>query len=244
MDSWNLMLFALVMTGAGFTQSCIGFGYAAVAMSFLPYFMDVRLGNLSVSLSAIAPMVIAIWWYRKQLDWTNLSWTLLGALLMMPVGLLAFAYLPADILVRGTGLAILLILLQQKPTKGFPQLSASMRFGCARAGAISGFLAGAVGIGGPPIAAFAYRQPWDPRRFKVFVLAFLLAESLIKVAGVAAVGWVDRKVLVHTAVAIPFALAGGQLGILMAKRMHPDRFRRVVLVMLVFASLGMIVRGS
>jgi uncharacterized protein len=245
MDAWLLILiFAAVLTGCGFVQSCIGFGYAVVAMSILPYIMDVRLANLALSLSVILPTILAVRAYRHDLDWPALVWSLAGATLLLPIGLLAFAYLSADVLFRGTGLAILLVTLPELRNANVISSRPTSRMLSAAAGAISGFLTGAVGIGGPPIAAYAVRQRWSPSRFKAFVLAFLLLLSLAKALGVAAAGWVDETVLVYSAIAIPFAMLGGYLGIRASRRFEGHHFRHAIVILLLVNSTGMLIRGS
>ena len=74
MEGWSLLiLLAVVIVGSGFVQSSMGFGYAVVALAILPFFVDVRLANIVVSLSILVPLTSAVWTYRRGLDWRVLS---------------------------------------------------------------------------------------------------------------------------------------------------------------------------
>ncbi len=246
MDGWVFIwvLFALIITGSGFVQSAMGFGFGIVALAFLPYFMDVRMANIVISLSVLAPLAAGTWTYRSMLDWRMLLYCMAGATAGLPIGLAVFVYVDASWLVRGTGAAILLMAVHGLVMgKGQVISTASGRWS-AIAGAASGFLAGAVGIGGPPIVAYAVRQPWSPSQFKAFVISFLLTLALLKNVSLAVAGLINSRILLLAAIAVPFGYLGSQLGISASRKINSDHFRRMTLVLLAFASFGMIVCGS
>jgi len=244
MEGWLLFLvLALVIAGAGFVQSSLGFGYAVVALSILPFFVDVRFANLVVSLSVLVPLAAAVWTYRTGLDWRLLAWCLSGALLGLPIGLLVFVTLDADWLVRGTGLVILLIVLDSFRQQGEPSPRPISPLWTVAAGAASGMLVGAVGMGGPPVVAYAARQAWSAVRFKAFLISFLLILAGLRACSLAATGWIDGRVLWYSLAVVPFGLAGGHLGTLASRRIDGLRIRRTAMVLLLFLSAGMILRG-
>jgi len=244
MDGWILigLMVALVITGSGFVQGAMGFGYAIVALAVLPFYLDVRLANLVVSLSAVAPLVLAMWSYRQGLDWPMLAACLLGAMVGLPLGLVVFTSVDAHWLLRATGLAILFFSIQGLRTQRQEAARRSTPWGSALAGAASGFLSGSVGIDGPPVAVYAAGQPWPPERFKAFVLGFSLVLVLLKTIGLAATGWLGSEVLWLSAVAAPFGFLGTWLGVRASRNINTVRFRQIAMAMLVLVSLDMILR--
>ncbi len=244
MEGWLLFfVLALVIAGAGFVQSSLGFGYAVTALSILPFFVDVRFANIVVSLSVLVPLAVAVWTYRSGLDWRLLAWCLSGALLGMPIGLLVFATLDADWLVRSTGLVILLIVLDSFRLREETLPRPISRLWTVAAGVASGMLVGSVGMGGPPVAAYAARQAWSAARFKAFLISFLLILAGLRACSLAATGWIDGRVLSYSLGVVPFGLAGGYLGTLASRRIDGLRIRRTAMVLLLFLSAGMILRG-
>ena len=62
-----------------------------------------------------------------------------------------------------------------------PNAEKSNQYRAFIAGATGGFLAGAVSIAGPPIAAFGLKQEWPQNRFKAFITQCLIIIAIYKV---------------------------------------------------------------
>jgi uncharacterized membrane protein YfcA len=112
------------------------------------------------------------------------------------------------------------------------------------AGALGGFLAGAVTIAGPPVAAYALSQPWEQARFKAFLNQFLFAVSLYKVTGLTVRGFIDQETLVQSAALAPMAIIGIQVGAIFSRRLSTQRFHVFVAVALVAVAIYFVVRGA
>ena len=238
-----LIVLALVVAGAGFVQSSMGFGYAVTALAILPFFVDVRFANIIVSLSILVPLAAAVWTYRSGLDCRLLALCLSGALLGLPLGFLVFITVDADWLVRGTGLVILLIVLDSFRVRGEPSPRPTSRLWLVVAGAASGMLVGSVGMGGPPVAAYAARQAWSAVRFKAFLISFSLMLAVLRACSLAATGWIDSRVLLYSLAVVPFGLAGNYLGALASRNIDGLRIRRTAMVLLLFLAAGMLIHG-
>lgn len=231
---------------AGMIQSAIGFGYGLVAIAILPFVIDGHLTHLLVSLSSVPVMGAAAYAYRHGSNLRLLALSLAGAALFLPLGLLLFDYLPADLLVRGTGAMVLLVAVRELMAR---RKSESEAHGGGDvvgllAGAVAGFLAGAVTIAGPPIVAFATTQPWPPQKFKAFVIQFLLAVSFLKAVGLFAGGFVDGDALVGAAVILPGAVLGIWSGARLTRQLSTHRFRALVAVALATIAVTLIARGA
>jgi len=237
------LIFVCVITCSAFVQSSLGFGFAMVAMAVLPYFFEIRQANIIISLSCLAPMLMACWFYRRDLDLSILLFALLGALVGLPAGLLVFKYANSSWLVRGTGFVILLIvihsLLHRRNSNATAKI-ASLWSGLA--GIASGFLAGSVAVSGPPIVLYATHQPWPPHRIRAFVLGFLTIQASIKALSLAVLGLIDQSILIFTIVAVPFGFLGAQLGARVVEYIDAERFRLIALIFLGLIAMGMIIR--
>lgn len=244
-----LGIIALSVFAAGFVQSAMGFGYAVTSLAVMCFFVDVHLANLIVSLSSLLPMALAFYHYRHDVVWRDLGGALMGAAVALPVGLLVFKYVPGDWLVRGTGVVILVItidgLRKRNPVAPVADaLTMNRSLGSCAAGAVSGFLSGAVSIGGPPVAAYVVRQAWTPSRMKGFLVGFMLLLGVYKAGGLVVGQLLDWQVIVWSAVVAPVACVGTSLGVIASRNLDAQRFRQIALLMLALMSVNMLVRGN
>lgn len=241
---------AAILTLAGATHSIIGFGFGIVALAFLPNVIDVRMAHIVLSLSSVPVLATAAWAYRKGINWRSLRPALIGSALLMPVGLMAFKWMSMDLLIRGTGLAILLTTLNSLRSKKLPDAESEptspvMAFlSPFLAGGLSGFLGGAVSIAGPPVATYALNQGWKADRFKTFVSQCLLVICLYKTAGLAIGDLIEKGDAVRALWATPFSLIGIRLGVWLSRFIDPKRFQVLVAIVLIAIACFFLYRGS
>ena len=244
-EVWSLLVgISMIAIVAGFLHSAIGFGFGIVAISLLPFVIDGRSAHVVVSVSSVPMLVMAAWTYREGVEHRSLALALLGAAIFLPLGLWLFETVPIDLLVRGTGLGVLVMVLMglRRPTASVP--SGPQDIACFTAGAVSGFLAGAVSIAGPPIAAFALKQSWSQARYKAFVTQCLLVMSIYKAGLLLARSHVVGPAVWQIAVVSMLAIAGVQLGAMASRRIPATRFKRIVAIALILVSCMMMWRGQ
>jgi hypothetical protein len=244
MDGDVLLILAAIAILAGFIHSAIGFGFGIVAISLIPFVIDTRSAHIVVSVSSVPMLIMAAWAYRRGMEWASVKQALLGAAIFLPLGLFLFETVSLDWLARGTGLGILGTVLfglrNQHSHSGTP----TPRGSCFIAGAISGFLGGAVSIAGPPIAAFALKQDWSQARFKSFVTQCLLVIATYKAVLLVIRGHFVGDAIWQTAVIAIVAIGGVQLGVIASRRISATRFKHLVAIALIVVSCLMIWRGS
>ena len=248
MFSGDLTVFlyiGVIALAAGFVHSAIGFGFGIVAVTLLPLVVEVRQSHVVISTASVPVLMMAAWAYRDGADWSALWRALVGAAICMPLGLLAFEWVSPDWLIRGTGLAILAMVGISFRNRRRARMEMKSSGGSSWfAGALGGFLAGAVTIAGPPVAAYALSQPWEQARFKAFLNQFLFAVSLYKVTGLAVRGFIDQETLVQSAALAPMAIIGIQVGAIFSRRLSTQRFHVFVAIALVAVAIYFVVRGA
>lgn len=242
-----LLLIPLVIFLAATVQGTIGFGYAIVCLALFSYFLDFREANVIVAVSVLAPLIAAVWMYRGELKIRTLLVCLAGAIAGLPVGLYFFSVVNETLLIRVTGVLIFLL-----SAEGLWSMRREIKIERDRetswlwtsiTGVASGLLTGAVGMGGPPVAVFASRQPWSPTQIKVFLLAFSLLTAILRVGGLAAAGWMDRAVMGYCLLAVPLALLGIYVGLKVSHNIDARVFRGLTMGTLLLLSLGMMFRS-
>jgi len=244
MEPWlPFLLISAIVLAAGFVQSAIGFGYGVTGLAMLPLVIDPHTSHLLISTSGVPVLIAAAWVWRGEPDWKLLGFSLLGAITFMPFGFWLFGVMSLDSLVRVTGLAIIVMVFLSLKKSSLATKTTS-RKSSFLAGACGGFFSGAVSIAGPPIAAFAMRQSWPPRKFKAFVVQCLLLIALFRLTGLFAAGLLTPSILLQAASAVPFAITGVGLGMVATSRIEPHRFRAAVATLLVLVACQLMYRGS
>ena len=243
-DFTLLAILAAIAFLAGFIHSAIGFGFGIVAIAMLPFVIDGRSAHVIVSISSIPMLIMAAWAYRDGVDWKSLRPALLGAAIFLPLGFALFERLPLDWLVRGTGVGILGMVWMSLRRHAPKTIAEKQLLPCFIAGATGGFLAGAVSIAGPPIAAFGLKQEWPQNRFKAFITQCLIIIALYKVGLLFLRGHVtvDSSGAILTLTTL--SIVGVQIGVLASRQISPTRFKGIVAVALVSVSFLMILRGQ
>jgi uncharacterized membrane protein YfcA len=244
-EFWFLLgTIAVIAILAGFVHSAIGFGFGIVAISLMPFVIDARSAHVIVSLSSVPMLMMAAWAYREGIEWASIKQALLGAAIFLPPGLFLFETVSLDWLVRGTGFAILVAVLLSFRNQNSTRENESPKSSCFVAGALAGFLGGAVSIAGPPIVAFAFKQDWSQARFKAFVTQCLLIISIYKTALLTIRDYVVGDVVWQAIIVAVLSIGGVQLGVIASRRIPAARFRRLVAVALIIVSCFLMWQGQ
>lgn len=234
---WVLALLGGFSLLAGFVHSAIGFGFGIVAVALFPFVINTHDSHLVISVAAIPVLLSASWAYRGGIDWTSLRPALLGAAIFLPLGLWLFKSVSLEWLVRLTGLAVMVMVgLSMRNRSAAARATTSIASSFV-AGAVGGFLAGAVSIAGPPIAAYGLRQGWSPDRFKAFIAQCLLLISIYKVAGLWLGNMLAASDLWRAGWITPFAVIGIELGVIASRYVNATRFYWLVATALIFIGI-------
>lgn len=242
---WDFVLLtAIVAIGffAGFVHSAIGFGFGIVAITLLPLVIGTRQTHVVVSLASVPVMISAVWAYRHGADRRALARALVGAALGMPLGLWLFQSVESRWLIKGTGLAILVMIAVSFYNRKLAKTGGSGRGSPGVAGAIGGFFAGAVSIAGPPVAAYALQQDWEQAKFKAFLNEFLLVVSFFRTAGLFVVDAVETSACFQALWLFPMAMVGIHVGAKFSQRLSSGWFQIIVVVALVAVATWFVVR--
>ncbi len=243
-ELWLIVLMALVMLVAGGIQGALGFGYAIAALTTLPWLLSPHEVHIIISLSSIPVMILAAWSYRQHAHWREMVPALGGSLLAMPIGIWTFSLVSSDTLIRGTGLAILLVMLLELRSRPAVVSPARGIVSPLLAGLLSGYLTGAVSIGGPPIVAYALRQGWPPGRARAFMTGCLLLISVMKCLGLVAADFVTPRLLGLSVGVTPAAILGVWWGTRWGRSLSAVHYRRLVASLLILISTWWLIRGS
>ena len=113
------------------------------------------------------------------------------------------------------------------------------KLGYTIAGSLSGFMAGSVAAGGPPVILFFSNQGMSKNAFRANISFYFFAIGLVTIISHFVNGLFLTIVIEKILYFVPAALLGVISGIKISKRVNELFFKRVVLVVLIF--LGMLI---
>jgi hypothetical protein len=167
----------------------------------------------------------------------------MGSLVGVPLGLLIFTRIDADLLKVCVAsvviMASLLLYFAPQFSVGGPPLAGSMV-----AGMLSGMLRASTSMGGPPLVLYMLGREREVEAFRSTVLTVFLFNSVLTVTGLAIAGEIGGEVLAATGVAVPALALGLLAGAWLRSRVQQEVFRTLVLAVLVLTSIGVIVSVS
>lgn len=213
-----------ILLVASLIQGFFGFGFGIVAMSCLTLTQDLVHAAGVVNITGM----LGISWIAFQLRRHVMRRLVLRMLPPVVVGVLlgvtALRHLERDLMVSILGVSVLLISgWNLARPRLAPSESPRLDVGVALLG---GMLGGAFNTGGPPIIIHLYRRPENPEAIKATILWVFLAISLSRLPIAVAEGLIDGPIWAEAAIAAPAVVAGAAVGVVLARRIPPDRFRR------------------
>jgi len=179
--------------------------------------------------------------FRRSFPLREAAPLLLAALTTIPLGVFALSALPTDRLLLALG-CLLVVYVGWALTRRELPAALGPRAGVAL-GLLSGTLGGAFSAAGPPAVVWVTSQPWDSRQLRATLVGLFALGGLLQVPLLARAGLVDGASLLLSAIAIPTAWVGTQVGAALGDRVPQEHFRRLMLAGLGVLALTFIGRG-
>jgi len=181
MTTDELLLAVGVLVLAGFVQGLTGFGFGMTAMSLLPLVMGLTAAQSVVTLTSTAACLLMTAVTLKHVPWSSLRGLALGTVVGVPLGFALVESLPRTIVARVLGLTLCSMVLfefvvTRRTSWSWPRWVEPF------VGLFSGALTGAFNVGGPPLVAYIYSQPWSKEKHVAGLTAVFLGGGLIRVA--------------------------------------------------------------
>ncbi len=242
---------ALILTGfgallAGFATGLTGFGTGLVASGVWFHVLPPETVPPLVVLSSVAAQLVGLIAVRKAFDWRR-AWPFLACgAAGVPVGVATLTVVSPLLLRTVIGIFLLayaIIDLFGRSRLGVPNLRSRSADGCIGLG--GGFLGGFAGLSGPlPLiwlqltnrdaTTDAHRAIYQPFNLVILGLAGI---------GMAVAGQITADVLLIATLSLPATLIGSWIGARLYKRISMDRFRRLVLTLLLLSGALLIAQA-
>jgi uncharacterized membrane protein YfcA len=244
-DLLTYAIVVLVVLAACFTQSLSGFGSALVAMPVLVPLLDgaeiSRAAPLMVLVAGTLQIILLVR-LRKSMNLGTVWRLAIPSLLFVPVGMLGRELVPEAAVLAMLGAVVALYALYALSRPRLPRLKS--RAWAYLAGAVSGVLGGAYTTNGPPVIVYGSCRGWEPRQFRSNLQGFFVINNVMILACHLLRGNVTGQVLRLYLAALPAVLAAIVLAALLERRINPELFRKIILVMLVLLGASLVARAA
>ncbi|MDO5741037.1 MAG: sulfite exporter TauE/SafE family protein [Ornithinimicrobium sp.] len=231
-----VLAFVVLLLAAG-AQAVTSFGYVMLSVPVLALLFDPHTAVVAAVMSSGLTTLFGWRRERAHVDGRSVRWLTLGGILGIPVGLLIFTRVDANLLLLAIGVITLvmtvLILARTRLPGGVPaELTA---------GLISGALVTTTGTNGPPIVLALQAQHLPPPVFRATIQAIFTLQGVVAVTGLAITGKITVLALTLVALSVPAGLIGWRLGDRIFHRLTPERVRLVVLAALLVSGTTLVI---
>jgi len=241
MVSATWMYGALIVAAASFVHGLAGFGIGLVSLALLPLLMSPVMAVVLMTIYALVFSLAMFLPLRRELQLRALVLLSVGTLVGTPFGVWLLAVLPASVLTRLIGVALIVIVLLE--WLGLYPERVGARGWALGAGVVAGLAGGAVGTPGPPVVLYTAAQGWSPRAVKSTLQAFFVVNQGVILIGYWWAGLVTREVWQVAVLFLVPAAAALAAGIALFNRVDQARFRKIVFAVLFASGAVLVVRG-
>lgn len=233
---------ALVIFFGAFTQSLSGFGIGLVTMAMLPALLGLHTAIPLVALLGTILELTMLIRYHESLQLKSIWRLLVSSTLAIPLGVYILQQLNEHIalFILGvilTGYAVYALIGFRLPELRHP-------FWAWLLGGIGGLLGGAYNTAGPPVIIYGNCRRWSPQEFKSNLAGFFMVNSLLVVSTHWWSGNYTRGVTTAFWWSLPALFLGFWAGQSLDRWLSPERFRKLVLVLLVALGLRLMLTSS
>jgi uncharacterized membrane protein YfcA len=225
---------------AAVCYSVTGFGFALVMTPLLTVAWEVKPAVAVSVLLATLGLIPLLVGARGHVDVTRVAVLTLASLAGIPIGLALLEYLDSDALkvVIATTVIASSLLLYFAPQMGGERDTLGGR---VTSGFLGGVLGSSTSMGGPPVVLYLLTRVREVPAFRATLLAYFLPGNIVTIVGLVIIGRVTGNVLLLCAAAAPAVLLGLFAGASIRTRIPPDRFRGLVVGLLVVMSLSVLI---
>ena len=237
MTTAELVVVAVAIFAASFTQVLAGFGFALLAMPIMTIALPVDRSLVIVTLLSSVTTIVQAFLLRRHTDRVLTRRLVLASFAGMPLGLVVLNVVDDRPLRIALGVSVLVATAMLARQVSLAHVGPGLDLG---AGFLSGVLNTSLGTNGPPIVFDLQSRGLDPDRFRATIQTVFAAGNLLAVPLFVANGKVTSDGLTGAAIAVPAWLAGLALGLPARRHVAGPRFRVLVLTLLAAAGTSAI----
>jgi uncharacterized membrane protein YfcA len=240
MDGIVLAFFLFAAFAGGFASGLAGFAMGFVVSGIWLHILTPVQTTVLIVGYGLLTQGYGVWKLRHELTWNSIAPFIIGGMIGVPIGTILLTYLNPAYL--RTGVGVLLVIygtygLAQPTLKPLP----SNTLIDAEVGLANGVLAGLTGLPGFIITVWCQLRGWKKDHQRAIFQPVMLAAIAANLVTLGIAGAITTDVMRLYLIGLPAMLAGLWVGFNLYGKLDDAAFRKVILVLLLLAGLGLIV---
>ena len=239
MDGIVLIFFLLAAFAGGFASGVAGFAIGFVVSGIWLHILTPLQTTTLIVGYGLLTQGYDVWKLRHALTWKSVAPFIIGGLVGVPIGTFLLTYLNPDYLQTGVGTLLVIYGvygLAQPALKPMP----SKALTDTGIGLANGILAGLTGLPGFIITVWCQLRGWKKDAQRAIFQPVMLTAIAANVVTLGIAGAITTDVLRLYLLGLPAMLAGLWVGFKLYGKLNDAAFRKIILVLLLFAGLGLI----
>lgn len=238
MSAGELIVVAVAIFSAAFVQMLAGFGFALLAMPIMTLAVPVEQAVVVVAIFGLATTAWQSIHLRHDAAPRLVRRLTVFSLIGMPIGLVVLNVVDDRALRIVLGVSVLVATALLAGRISLAHAGPGLDAGC---GFLSGVLNTSLGTNGPPLVFDLQARGLDADRFRATIAAVFVFSNIVALVLFAVDGKISGDELQAAAVAAPAWALGQGLGWPVRRHVHGERFRRLVLLLLLAVGVSAIV---
>jgi uncharacterized membrane protein YfcA len=239
-----VILLVAVLFVAALVNGVAGFGFATLAVGVLANLLGPKTGIVTMTLIVpplISMQLIRNWQFRPVLR--RLTTFLPAALVGSFIGVQLLVLLPGFVLSIALGIFGFWFLSNAARSEPMQIPAHAERVVAPGAGLLAGMLNGGLGASGPVVGSYLLAIGLKHREFVLAISATFFSMGLLRAGLLFSLGQYSWGLVLLAAVLFVPSALGQQTGFLLQNRLSKSAFQKVIVLLLLVASISLLVRG-
>ncbi len=240
-----LPLIAIVLFIASLIQGAVGFAFGLFALTFLTLLgIDLTFTVPLLLTASLAQLLVGVYKLHEHIKYEPLIKGSIIRYITLPLGILSLGYISSTIeksaIEQLVGILILTIVVVQIAIRPSPKEKLHP-FWSFLAFSASGYTAGLIAVGGPPIVLWVMAHKWTNQQIRSFLFASFLASAPINAVVLYLVlGESIFTPMLYGLAFSPLIALGSHLGVKLGHAFSPERLRTIAFAILALSSISSI----
>lgn len=240
MDGIALGFFLFAAFVGGFASGLAGFAMGFIVSGIWLHILTPLQTTALIVGYGLLTQGYGVWRLRHALTWKSIAPFVIGGMIGIPIGTVLLTYFNPATLRTGVGVLLLIYGTYGLAQPTLKPLS-SNRLIDSGVGFVNGVLAGLTGLPGFIITVWCQLRGWKKDVQRTIFQPVILAAMAANLVSLGIAGAITAGILRLYAIGLPAMVAGLWIGFKLYGKLDDVAFRKVILVLLLLAGLGLIV---
>ena len=230
---WLDLLVVMILSGAAFFRSFLGFGDAVLAMPLLTLIVGLKTASPTIALVATTIAITILLKNWRLADLKATFHLIISSCFGIPLGILFLKQGEEPLMKSILGVILILYGLYRVLSPTDKKIGNSSHLSCLF-GFIAGIMGGAFNTNGPPVVIYGNLRGWPPRLFRATLQGYFLPTGFFIALGHGVSGLWTPLVIRYYLLALPLVFLAIFLGGRLNSNLHQHRFDRLINLILIF----------